>query len=360
MPTITAAGEYIADFFGRDSSARFLASGTRSASMLADFQWHTGGPPQTGDADDPKARGIVLFPVRAWSGAAVGIAAAAERLQSSGRPVILIASDSGKPTMPLGKWFIDNGATNGGRESSQLNGVANDLAAWTLFAEYVGAAMRRHWQPGILLSHLAANADERNTRLAFLGPMSAVAAETPPPVAGRLGSEYLSYVESLLASASTPAHQAMVGRAADSLRAWRASGSHLYVAACANYLQQEILTDTIASPFRPANGRWDAVQPLLSRGAKANDGVVWFGYAGYDCPHVVVMQGFADEHFRVVLVSDQIPVDLPANVRVPVRLDWHLPEHATHVSFNADGASSGSSIDATLHYLWLRRLVSAP
>src|SRR5450755_935191 len=34
MPTITAVGEYVADFFDRDSSARFLASGIRSAPLL--------------------------------------------------------------------------------------------------------------------------------------------------------------------------------------------------------------------------------------------------------------------------------------------------------------------------------------
>lgn len=161
--------------------------------------------------------------------------------------------------------------------------------------------------------------------------------------------------------AARPQHQAIVQRAGDSLRALRAAGHRLFVAGCADYLSAYVLTDTAASPFKAWNGR-DGAAPdgLQARGVRANDGVLWFGYTGYDCPHVQPSQPLQDAGTRVVVVSDHLADRLPPNVMVAVPLDWQLPERIGKVPFNPEGVGSASSVDAALHYLWLRRLVVAP
>ena len=99
---------------------------------------------------------------------------------------------------------------------------------------------------------------------------------------------------------------------------------------------------------------------LQSLGARANDGVLRFGYSGYDCPHLQLSQSRLDAGLRVVVVGDLLPERLPANVMAGVSLTATFPEHATDVSFNLEGAGSAMSIESALHYLWIRRLVTAP
>lgn len=359
LANITAAAAYATDIFTRDPAARFLFSATRSPAMASEFFWHTGASPETRDADDPAARGVVIYPVAAWESSGLTVAMLLDRWQSAGRPVIVVGSSADKPAFSTLRWLISNGAPDGSRANAAINGVANLIATWTLYVEFVASATRHHWRPGIYVSILTPDADDSNYRVHFRVP------EGPAPVAPiaaeELGTQYLNRIDSLLTLAAHPQHRAIVQRAADSLRTLRVAGHRLFVAGCADYLHSYVLTDTSASPFKPWNA-YDGVAPdaLQARGARVNDGVLWFGYTGYDCPHLQPSQPFQDAGMRVVVVSDHLANRLPPNVMVAVPLDWQLPEHIAQVPFNPEGAGSASSVDAMLHYLWIRRLVAAP
>jgi len=88
--------------------------------------------------------------------------------------------------------------------------------------------------------------------------------------------------------------------------------------------------------------------------------VLWFGYDGYDCPHVEATTALATAGLKIVAVSDNLPAKLPANIMASVPLGSTSPEHIAAVPFNTEGAGSATSVDALLHYLWIRRLVSLP
>lgn len=358
MTHITSAADFAADIFTRDSAARFLISGVRNAGLRSEFDWHAGASPEFRDADDPAARGILLLPILSWEISGFAASMLVERAQSAGRSVIIIGSLAGTPDSPLLRRVVPNGAPNGSREHATINEVANLVATWALYAEFVASATRHGWQPGIYVSHLVPRADDSNYKIRFHTPPGARAV-TPIP-AGLLGNQYLDRIDSLLTLAAKPRHQAMVARAADSLRAQRTAGRRLFAAACAYYLQTSLPGDSLASPFRAVRAQWETVQPLLARGARAGDVVLWFGYGGYDCPHVEASYPLQQAGFKVVAVSDQLPAQLPANVLAPVPLSWHLPEQIGKVAFNAEGVGSASSVEALLHYLWLRRLVGPP
>jgi hypothetical protein len=357
LPNVTAAADYATDIFTRDPAARFLFSATRSPALFSEFAWHTGASPEMRNADDAAARGVVVYPVAAWESNGLTVAMLLDRWQSAGRPVIVIGSTADKPTFSTLRWLITNGAPDGSRANAAINGVANMIAAWTLYVEFVASATRHHWQPGIYVSNLVPEADDSNYRVRFRVPAGAVPV-TPIP-AGELGTQYLDRIDSLLTVAARPRHVTLVQRAADSLRTVRAAGHRLFVAGCADYLSTFVVTDTAASSFRPWNGREGAAPELLqAQEVRANDGVLWFGYAGYDCPHVQPSQPFQDAGVRVVVVSDRLLDKLPANVMVAVPLGWQLPEHIGKVPFDPEGVGSASSVDAALHYLWIRRLVA--
>ena len=359
LPNVTAAADYATDFFTRDPGARFLFSATRCPGRAAEFAFHTGASPEMRDADDPAAHGVVIYPVAAWQSSGLTVAMLLEQWLGAGRPVIVIGSAEDRPTLSTLRKVITNGAPDGSRASAAINGVANMIAAWTLYVEFVASATRHQWQPGMYVSHLIPNADDSNRRTPFRVPTGWTPVAAVP--AGQLGAEYLDRVDSLLASTLRPQHVALVERAADSLRAVRAAGHRVFVASCANYLHAYLLTDTIASPFVPWNGYEGATSDVLQRlQARANDGVLWFGYAGYDCPHVQPARSLQDAALRVVVVADLLPAQLPANVIMGVPLIATFPEHVTNVPYNREGAGSVKSIESALHYLWIRRLVAAP
>jgi hypothetical protein len=359
LPNVTAAADYATDLFTRDPGARFLFSASRSPALAAEFAFHTGASPEMRNADDPAAHGIVIYPVAAWESSGLTVAMLLEQWLGAGRPVIVIGSAADRPALSTLRKVITNGAPDGGRASAAINGVANMIAAWTLYVEFVASATRHQWQPGIYLSFRAPGADDLNSRVRFRTPAG------PEPVAsiapGELGGEYLDRIDSLLMVAAMPRHVAIVQRAADSLRALRAAGHRLFVAGCADYLRAYIATDTVASPFKPWNGYEGAgAEVVQAHGMRANDGVLWFGYLGYDCPHVQPSQSFADAGLRVVVVADQLADQLPRNVMVGVPLSWRFPEQIGKVAFQPEGVGSASSVEAALHYLWIRRLVAAP
>ncbi len=359
LPSVTAAADYASDIFTRDPSARFLFSATRSPAMSGEFAWHTGASPEMRDADDSTAHGIVVYPVAAWESSSFAIAILMDRWRAAGHPVILIGSAVDRPALNASRWVITNGAPDGKRSSAPMNGVANTIAAWALYLEFVASATRHHWRPGIYVSHLIPNADDSNSRMPFRVPPGGTSVTAIP--AGQLAGEYLDRIDSLLAKSEQPQHVALVERAADSLRALRGAGHRVLVASCANYLHAYLITDTIASPFRPWNGYEGATPGVLQLlGAHPSDGVLWFGYSGYDCPHVQVSQSLLDARLRVVVVSDLLPAHLPANVMAGVSLTATFPEHVTNVPFNPEGAGSVMSVESALHYLWIRRLVGAP
>jgi len=55
----------------------------------------------------------------------------------------------------------------------------------------------------------------------------------------------------------------------------------------------------------------------------------------------------------------RISASLQSGLRL-MAIGWRLPEHIADVPFNGEGAGSASSVDALLHYLWLKRLVGSP
>ncbi len=351
---ITATAEFAAATMTRDTTLRFLFSRRLDPGAYLEFNVRAGGPPDTQDADNLSARGLVLMPVRNWDRSALTIAMQAESWQSLGRAVITIGSAAGRPALPIGDRLVDNGAPDGGTASSDINGVANLIAAWTFYAEFVAAATRLGWQPGIYLSDAAPGGIAHNRTIHFRMP----AGEPVTPVAaGELGTAYLAAVDALLDRALRPEHQAEVAHSADSLRTWRKEGTRLWVASCGHYLLEEIPRQK-APPFHAIDWRWDPGRRLREAGVTTGDAMLWFGYAGYDCPHAEIATPFAERGLKVVVVSDRLSSTLPEPVRARVTLSWPTTDAVVLIPFSPGILAPTSSVDMALHYLWLRRLVA--
>jgi hypothetical protein len=353
LPAITEAAEYAAGHFKDDSTKRLLVPKTIDAAMHLEFYWRAGGPPETGDADDPSRRGVILLPTRHWEGTGFGVAMLSQRYQEQGRPVIAIGPVADKPSLPVGRRFLDNGAPNGDRAHAALNGIANMIVAWTWYAELVAAATRDGWWPGTYLTVLQPGAARHNADVRFRMAV-------PPPAAiaaGTLGAAYLSTLDTMLANTDRPSHRRAVATAADSLRALARDGQALFVASCGHYLQEEVQRDTVTSPFRPVDWRWDVAGRLRERGAGPGNGMLWFGYGGYDCPNVDVAGSFGAADLRVVVVTERPVADAPRHVVAQVPLTWRMPDAGAPIPFPPGAIAPTASIEMAVHYLWIRRLV---
>ena len=128
-------------------------------------------------------------------------------------------------TLSPGRRVLDNGAPNGDRSLGEMNNIANMVVAWAWYAELVAAATRDGWWTGTNLSVISPGATQHNATVRFFMP-------TPPPSvipAGKLGAAYLDAIDALLDTDVSPAHRALVARAADCARAStprRPSSSH--------------------------------------------------------------------------------------------------------------------------------------
>ncbi|HEX3927929.1 MAG TPA: hypothetical protein VHW65_08020 [Gemmatimonadales bacterium] len=359
LPAITAAAEYAADLFTRDTTMRFLVPIKYDAAMRLELYWHAGGPPDTGDADDPSTHGLVILPVRSWDGNGFAVAAMVDGYQNQGRPVFVLGSKAGKPGLSVGHWLLDNGAPSGGADQADINDAANVIVMWVLYSEIVAAATRHGWEPGIYLSVLMPFAERNNNAIQFRMPAGSVPVPAIP--AGQLGAAYLTSIDSLLAVETSGEHQAAVRVAADQLRAQRAAGAHLFVATCTHYLQESIHRDSVAGPFRPVDLRWDPAAKLQQYGAKPGDVLVWFSYGSYDCPNIEVAQAFSDAGLKVLPVGETAP---PGNTqgtllqRLP--LAWRLPDAIVRIPFDPQWVAPSSSVDQMVNYFWLKRLVGTP
>lgn len=354
MQNVTAAAEFAAATMTRDTTLRFLISRRLDPGTYIEFLVRAGGPPDTKDADDLSAHGVVIMPVRNWDRSALTIAMQAENWRVLGRAVITIGPSAGRPALPIGDRLVDNGAPDGGTASADINGVANIIALWTFYSEFVAAASRLGWRQGIYLSDAATGGDAHNREIHFRMPDGDA---VTPVAAGQLGLAYLAGVESLLDRASDPRHQEEVVRAADSLRAWRKDGTRLLVASCGHYLLEEIPRQK-GPPFRAFDWRWDPGPRLREAGVTKGDAMLWFGYAGYDCPHAPVAAPFSQAGLKVIVVSDRLLANLPDQVRSVVRLGWPATDAVVPIPFPPGVVAPTSSVDMALHYLWLRRLVA--
>ena len=357
LPQIAALADKYAKFLGRDGSGRFLISRRIDPAFFLEFLTRAGGPPDTQDADNPAIPGLALLPVRHWAGNGLGLASKVEELRAQARPVLIIGPANGRPDALLNNApFIDDGAPNGDRTGASMNGVANMIAAWTLYCEVVSAATRDGWQPGVLLSVLMPGASANNALAKFRMPSL-----TPKPIpASTLGAQYLDAVDAILTKAAAPAHVTLIDTIAARMRTLRDSGATLYAASCGHYLMEEIPRDAMSSrvfSVLPAVG--SAPSPGASFSHRG-DVMLWFGYGGYDCPNADVSRSFEDIGLRVVLASDHPPVSPPRNVFAEIPLPWQLPDGIVPLPFAPNRMAPVSSVDMTLHYIWLRRLLATP
>lgn len=355
LPAVTETAEYLARVFGADSTRRFLVSRQFDPATWMEWYWRAGGPPETGNADDPAARGVVILPIRAWD---QGLAAAmlAERYLGQGRPVVTIGSAAERPTLRVGQRVLDNGAPDGSRSYAAINGIANIIVGWTLYAEFVAAATREGWQPGSYLSVMAPGAEGYNGGVHF---RMFSAPEPPRVAAGVLGAAYLDAIDSILVADAAAAHQALVRRSVDSLRARRARGGQLLVATCGHYLSDELPRDSIGSPFRHVEWRWDIAGKLREREARPGDAMLWFGYAKYDCPNVEVADVFQQAGLGVVILSRELAPSRP-NVMVHLPMHFAPLDASVKVPFPPGDIGATASVELALHYLWIKRLVATP
>lgn len=350
LADITEAAEYAARQMTADSSLRFLTPMSVSTPFYRELYFHGGGPPEMGNADVGNLPGIVIIPVRSWSGG-FGIAMMVERMHAQRRPVITIGARTGRPSLPVGERLIDNGGTSD--DSPALNDLANIVAWWTFYSEFVAAATRAGWQPGIYLSSTAAGAESHNNQVAFR-----MRSAPPTPVAaGVLGRQYLDGVEAMLAAVSAPKHRTLVETAAAFLRTTKQQGATLFVSSCGHYLLDELPRDTLRTPFRPIDPRWDMAQRLREATARPGDAILWFGFGGLDCPHVEVTRAFADGGLKVVTLTG--PTAPPAGATsffLPAH--WIAADGLVRLPFAPGYAGPLSSVEMLLHYLWIKRLVA--
>ncbi|MBP7621174.1 MAG: hypothetical protein KA745_09420, partial [Gemmatimonadales bacterium] len=145
-----------------------------------------------------------------------------------------------------------------------------------------------------------------------------------------------------------------------SLRARRREGGTLFVASCGHYLQESMQGDTLGSPFRPLDWRWDVAGKLRARGGGAGDGMLWFGYGGYDCPNIEVASTFNAAGLRVVVVADRPATEMAPGVAFQLPLSWRMPDAGAPVPFPPGAVAPTASVDMAIHYLWLKRLVGEP
>lgn len=357
LAATTEAAEYAAALMTRNPAMRFLVSNSREPGIYRELFWHGGGPPEIGDVDDRDAnpQGILLLPLRTWSNA-LGYAAFTEQHAGAGRPAVVFGPGAGRPALTIGRRFIDDGGPGGTEPpATAITNVANIIAIWTFYAEFVAAATREGWQPGIFVTDLAAGSKAHNDAVKFR-----MAGPKPPVIAaGVLGAQYLAGIDSLLVTLQRPAHQALVQRAAETLRSARSKGSTLLVASCGHYLLDELARDTLATPFRHVEWRWDFAARLRERGAKAGDAMLWFGFGGYDCPHVAVTVPFAEAKLQVVTLTGPTAPP-PGKVALHLPAHWRIPDGIVKIPFAPGVLGPTSSVEMGIHYLWLKRLVGKP
>ncbi|MEO5799117.1 MAG: hypothetical protein ABIZ70_13435 [Gemmatimonadales bacterium] len=350
LPDITEAAEYAVRLMSADSSLRFLSPMSVDAGFYRELFFHGGGPPETGNADDPTLPGVVILPVRTWS-SGLGISMRVERLHSTRRVVITIGARVGKPSLPIGERLIDNGGTND--DSPPLNDLSNIVAWWTFYSEFLAAATRAGWQPGVYKSSPAPGAEAHNARVVFRMPAGAALTAVAP---GQLGRQYLDGVEALLTAVATPTHRALVERGASLLRTARQGGATVFVASCGHYLLDEIPRDSLRTPFRPIDWRWEMGKRLSEAGARPGDAMLWFGFGGLDCPHAEVSNAFAVAQLQVVTLTGPTPP--PAgSVALFIPAHWPQADGLARLPFAPGVAAPVASVEMVLHYLWIKRLV---
>ena len=357
LPQLTTLADKYAPFLGYETSGRFLISRGIDPAFYLEFLTRAGGPPDTQDADNSVAPGLALLPVRHWDGNGLGITAKVEQLHAQGRPVLVIGPASGRPVALLnGAPFVDNGAPNGNRANASINGIANIIVGWTLYSEIVSAATRAGWQPGVLLSVLMPGATAHNARATFR-----MLGTTPAPIAaGVLGGEYLNAIDSILALAAAPEHVTLMDTLAARVRSLRGGGATLYAGSCGHYLMEEIPYDAATSSVFSVLPTTGGPPGSTSRTPKRDDVMIWFGYGGYDCPNAKVSGSFHDLGLKVVIVSDDPPANPSGNVLAEIHLPWQLPDGIIPLPFAPGRMAPVSSIDMAMHYVWLRRLLTAP
>jgi hypothetical protein len=356
LPQVSAIADKYARFLGYESTGRLLLPRQLDPALYLEFLFRAGGPPGTEDTDGSDLPGLVLLPIRHWDGVGFGVASSIERWQGMQRPAVIIGPANGRPGIVTGGSFLDDGAPDGSRANAPINGIANMMVAWTFYSEMVGAATRAGWQPGVLLSVMAPDANALNADAKFRMTTSA----PPPPLpSGLLGGEYLDALDSALAFAATPAHLAAVKAAADRLNSARAAGHRIFVASCGHYVAEEIRADSTTSPFIPIDFERDISADLARHRAVAHDLIVWIGYGGYDCPNANVSGTFQALGLDVVLVTNMPPAPEPNEVVADIPLSWQIPDAVATIPFAPGHLAPISSVEMALHYLWLRRLTTA-
>ena len=356
MPSITAAAEYAADLATRDTAMRFFIPSDVDPALKLEFTYHAGGPPDVGDAAIAGAHALIIVPVQSWEGTGLGALMRIQRWNESGKPVIVLGSTVGKPKIQLGQAFLDNAAPDDGARWSQLNQVAETVLLWTWYSEFVAAATRNGWQPGIYLSVVVPGAADWNDAARFRMPD----VPRPAPIAaGQLGMIYLRQIDSLLSLDETSSHRAAIAAAADTLRAVRDRGGRLFAAGCGHVAMEALPRDITDSAFHGIDWRWDVAGKVTAAGGRRGDAMLWLGYVGYDCPNIEVAGSFADLGLRVVVATNagDHPQWLP-EVAAYVPLAWRIPDAVVPVPFGPGHLGAVSSVEMMINYLWLRRLVA--
>ena len=359
LPQITLLADKYAAFLGYDGSGRFVISRQIDPAFYLEFQGRAGGPPDTQDADVGAAAGLALLPVRHWDGTGLGVAGNVEKFWAQGRPVLLVGPANGRPEPLLnGVPIIDDGAPNGDRTNASINGIANLIVAWVFYSEVVAAATRAGWQPGVLLSVLISGSTPHNDRAKFRMP--GPAPERIP--GGRLGALYLDTLDSILALAAAPDHRTLMDTVAARIRLLRGGGKTVYAGSCGHYLLEEIPRDAgTSTTFSVLPGAGTATAaPARAPTPVPGDVMIWFGYGGYDCPNIRVAESFHRLGLKVVLASDALPPNGSQDVLAEIQLPWQLPDGVVPLPFSPGRVAPISSVDMAMHYLWLRRLLTAP
>jgi hypothetical protein len=302
---------------------------------------------------------IVLFSVNSWEADAAKTIPLLNTYRSNHWMVVLFASTSGAPAEAVADYWIDNGASSGANNESDLNVIANAMNSWLWCVEYTAALTRLGKYPGILQGCMEVGADDYDVQLKKAGRAKLYDMQTPIP-AYRLSRAYFTAVKKVMQDTGDAETRGQIDKAADILADHLCHSGKVIVATCTHILMADIRRSNL-SPWTPLNVVWQTTAGIFENNAGTNDYIVWFGYIGMStryedyggCIRRTGAKLIASYSVDTYNKSNNTP-----EPEVLIPQSWGVPDSAVIVPFAPGHMAPVSGIEEALIYRMLDEAVS--